>query len=205
MQTIKEKKEQAVWIARSLFDRGRTSGTTANISFRHGESLWISRSGSCFGLLTEEDFVECALSGDMLCGIGRPSKELGLHTALYGINDEVQAVIHTHSPHAVLWSCLDSCNGRDVIPHYTPYLQMKAGNVAAVPYAPPGSEELFRLFRANVGAERAYLLANHGPIVAGLSLMNAFEAMEELEQSAWLAWNMMTYQKTTGKECKTIW
>ena len=33
MQTLEEKKQQAVWIAHSLFERGKTSGTTANLSF----------------------------------------------------------------------------------------------------------------------------------------------------------------------------
>lgn len=204
MQGLKEKKEQAVWIARSLFERGKTSGTTANISFRDGDSLWISRSGSCFGLLTEDDFVECSLSGAPLDADKKPSKEAPLHAVMYGIGEEIQAVIHTHSPYAVIWSCLDSCSGRDVIPRYTPYLDMKAGKVAAMPYAPPGSPELFGLMREYAGSERAYLLANHGPIVGGLSLMNAFEAIEELEQSAFLAWNFAEYEKITGREGRSI-
>lgn len=65
---------------------------------------------------------------------------------------------------------------------------MKLGAVVEIPYAPPGSQELFSLMRERVGTERGYLLCNHGPIVAGRSLMNAFECLEELEQSAWLAW-----------------
>lgn len=77
---------------------------------------------------------------------------------------------------------------RNVIPSYTPYLEMKLGAVVEIPYAPPGSQELFPLMRERVGTERGYLLCNHGPIVAGRSLMNAFECLEELEQSSWLAW-----------------
>lgn len=203
MQDLKDKKELAVWIARSCFERGKTSGTTANLSFRHGDSIWITRSGSCFGLLCEEDFVECSLDAKPFGQI-RPSKELALHAAIYGIGDHIQAVIHTHSPYASLWSCLDECSGRDVLPGYTPYLEMKAGKVAGVPYAPPGSEELFSLMRESIGEERAYLLSNHGPIVGGTSLMNAFEAIEELEQSAQVAWNMLTYKMLTGREPRLI-
>ena len=43
--------EQALWIAHSLFDRGKTSGTTANLSFRYGDLIYITCSGSCFGTL----------------------------------------------------------------------------------------------------------------------------------------------------------
>ena len=34
------------------------------------------------------------------------------------------------------------------------------------------------------------MLSHRGPIVSGKSLMNAFEAMEELEQITWLAWQL---------------
>ena len=178
--------DEAVWIAHALFERGKTSGTTANISFRCGESICISRSVSCFGTLTKDDFVE--LSADWRSASGNPSKELPLHLALYASCADTQAVIHTHAPYSTLWSCLAHENSRDVIPRYTPYLTMKLGAVVEVPYAPPGSEALFALMRERVGAERGYLLSNHGPIVAGRSLMNAFECIEELEQSAWIAW-----------------
>ena len=100
-------------------------------------------------------------------------------------------MLHVHSPGAVLWSCLPQCTGRDVIPRYTPYLQMKLGPVAAVPYAPPGSPALFAQMRQALGPERGYLLCNHGSLVGGLDLMNAFEAAEELEQAAWLAFQLL--------------
>ena len=44
--------------------------------------------------------------------------------------------------------------------------------------------------RAALGPERGYLLSHRGPMVSVKSLMNAFEAMEELEQTAWLAWQL---------------
>lgn len=58
---IKKTLAEAVRIANSLFARCKTSGTTANISFRCGDSVWISRSGSCFETLAPEDFVEVGL------------------------------------------------------------------------------------------------------------------------------------------------
>ena len=51
--TIKIDQElaQAVWVAHALFDRGKTTGTTANISFINENRIYISCSGSCFGTL----------------------------------------------------------------------------------------------------------------------------------------------------------
>lgn len=71
-----------------------------------------------------------------------------------------------------------------IIERYTPYLEMKAGSIAWVEYAPPGSEELFRLIREKVGESSTLILANHGAAVGGISILDAFYILEELEESA---------------------
>lgn len=191
METLQEKKERALWVAHSLFERGKTSGTTANLSFRHKDRLFVTASGSCFGTLTTDQLVETDMMGNLLSSDGmKPSKELTLHRCIYEAHPEVQAVIHTHGPYAVLWSCLRHENPRDVLSHDTPYLDMKLGKVALIGYATPGSQELFDLMARGIGSERGYLLSHHGGIVGGLSLLNAFEAVEELEQTAWLCWQL---------------
>ena len=68
---------------------------------------------------------------------------------------------------------------------------MKVGNVRLIPYAPPGTEELFRTFSANMGKSGAYLLRNHGPVVPGTSVFEAFYNLEELEESAHIAYCLM--------------
>jgi len=129
-----------------------------------------------------------------LCGAPRgdrkASKELPLHIPLYWRGEDTNAVIHTHSPYATLWSCLPHADGSAVIPPYTPYLQMKLGQVKLVPYAPPGSEALFAAFHAVQDEADGYLLQNHGPLVAGKDLMDAYCRLEELEDSARIAWEL---------------
>ena len=104
---------------------------------------------------------------------------------------KVQAVIHVHSFYSVLWSCLPHKGEEDdVIPAYTPYLGMKLGKVRLVSYEKPGSEELFSEFSRRTGKENGYLLAHHGPVAGGDSLMDAFFNLEELEESARIAWEL---------------
>ena len=45
-EEIAKKAEQAVWAAKSLFERGKTAGSTANLSFRHEGCIYISGSGT---------------------------------------------------------------------------------------------------------------------------------------------------------------
>ena len=59
-----------------------------------------------------------------------------------------------------------------------------------VPSEKPGSEALFQAFRELVGASDGFLLKNHGPVVPGKSVMDAFFRLEELEESARIAWEL---------------
>lgn len=109
---------------------------------------------------------------------------------LYEKGETIQSVIHTHSFYATLWSCLEHRNLTDIIPSYTPYLKMKLGTVGLVPYEKPGSKELFHAFSKCVDNSDGYLLRNHGPLVGDKDLMSAFYCLEELEESARIAWEL---------------
>lgn len=181
--------QDAVWIAKTLFQKGTVTGSAANISFRCGDSVYISQSGSIFGLLSEKSFAQVDLNGQPVNG-GRPSKELPMHLTLYREFPSVKAVIHTHSFYSTIWSTLPFVNPADAIPEDTPYLKMQLGAIRLVGYHKPGSEELFEAFRKALGNTTGYLLKNHGPIVGGSSLLDAFAKIEELETSAKVAWHL---------------
>ncbi|MFR5584830.1 MAG: class II aldolase/adducin family protein [[Clostridium] scindens] len=126
----------------------------------------------------------------------RPAKEYPLHRLLYE-KKGVGAVIHVHSFYATLWSCLKHPDEADVIPGYTPYLKMKTGRIGLVPYAPPGSRELFQAFEEHIGRSEGYLLQNHGPVIGASDILSAFYSIEELEESARIAWHLRHEPKDT--------
>jgi len=189
MDELTKKLEMACWIAKQLFDRKMGPGTTGNMSFLHNGKLYITAGGTCFGSLTKDDFTAVDLQTAECFG-KKPSKELPLHEIVYKNKTDVQAVIHVHSTYAVLWSCISHACDQDVIPSYTPYLKMKLGTVGFVPYAKPGSEELFSLFEACAESSDGWILKNHGPVVGGKDLMDAFACVEELEENCRIAWEL---------------
>jgi len=67
---------------------------------------------------------------------------------------------------------------------------MRLGTVGLVPYAKPGSQELFGAFAQRLHRSDGFLLANHGPVVGGTDLFSAFYNLEELEESARVAWTL---------------
>jgi len=196
MNDLEKKMQDTIWVAKSLFERGKTAGSSANISFRHEDKIYISGSGTCFGRLAPEDFAVTDLEGNHLSGI-KPSKELPLHLALYKKSDAAGGVVHTHSFYTTLWSCLCHENPDDIIPHITPYLEMKVGKIALVPYAPPGSKELFALMEERISSGDGFVLKNHGPIISGKTIMDAFYGIEELEESAKMAWYLKDQAEDT--------
>lgn len=186
---LQKKLRDAVWAAHSLFERGKTSGSSANMSFLHDGNMYISQSGTCFGTLTEDQFAVMTMDG-----VGRdgkkPSKEWPLHLQIYQKKPDAGAVIHTHGTYSVLWSFVSMENENDCIPDCTPYLKMKLGKVCTVPYEKPGSQALFDAFGARVLDGDGYLLKQHGAVVPGKDVMDAFYCLEELEESARIAWEL---------------
>ncbi len=193
IEKAKENLRKAIWVARSLYDRNKTAGSSANLSFRERDLIYITGSGTCFGNLDEDSFSVVGLDGKHVSGM-KPSKELPLHALLYKHAESVGAVLHIHSFYATLWSCLEHGNEKDCIPSYTPYLKMKLGTVGLIPYAAPGSAALFDAFEKAIGDSDGYLLKNHGPVVGGKDLMEAYFCMEELEESARIAWELRKEQ-----------
>ena len=186
---LDEKKQMALWIAHSLFERGKTSGSSANMSFLHQGKIYITGTGTCFGTLREEEFSCLSMDGAEQNNV-KPSKEWPLHALVYRNNGSVQAVIHTHSTYSVLWSFLDAADEKDCIPPNTPYLAMRVGRVGLIPYEKPGSRELFEAFDKNMSGSEAWILRRHGPVVPGRTLLDAFYNLEELEESARVAWEL---------------
>lgn len=184
---LKDLIEEAIWVGNSLFKRNKVSGSTANLSFRKEGDIYITATGSCFGRLSKETFA-LVRNGETISDV-QPSKEIELHKSLYKIDDSIKAVIHTHSSFATYWSCVLEGGEECVIPSPTPYLDMKVGKIGWVPYERPGSKELFDAFeKACSKGYKAYLLQNHGVIVGGKSILDAFYMIEEIEEAAKNAW-----------------
>ncbi|MGJ9460032.1 class II aldolase/adducin family protein [Oceanobacillus sp. CF4.6] len=188
-KTLENKLDDAMWIAHSLFERGKATGSVANLSFLHKDKVYITASGTCFGRLKRSDFAIVDMEGNRHDKL-KPSKELPLHLSVFKNKPEVGAVIHVHSTYSVLWSCVPGLNEVDCIPNHTPYLKMQLGMVGLIPYEQPGSQELFDVFDNRVAYSDGWLLSNHGPVVPGKDLMNAFFALEEMEESAQIAWEL---------------
>lgn len=186
-------REQICLLAKSMFDRGLTGGSTGNISARTEDGgLLVSPTGTSFGRLdparlSRFDAVGIQIDGD------KPTKEMPLHTAFYDTRSNAGAVVHLHSCHSVAWSMMPEADEDNFLPPLTPYALMKLGKVKLLPFFLPGDPAMGEAVRGLAGKRSAVMLANHGPVVAGKDVEGACNAIEELEDTARLAILMRGY------------
>ena len=185
-------------VARSLYDRGLTHGSTGNISARLPDGRWlVTPTGSSFGSLDPSRISLLDEAGTLLAG-DKPSKETVLHRAMYRERPRAGAVVHLHSTHSVAVSVLADVDPADVLPPLTAYYVMRIGRLPLVPYHPPGDPALADAVAGFATRHHAVLLANHGPVVAGSSLEAATDAVEELEATARL------FLTLNGRACRCL-
>jgi len=183
-------REQICDLARSMFDRGLTGGSTGNISARTEDGgLLVSPTGSSFGRLDPARLSRFDAAGQLIDG-DQPTKEMPLHAAFYDTRSTAGAVVHLHACHSVALSMMPDVDPENFLPPLTPYGIMKLGRVKLLPFFLPGDPNMGEAVRGLAGKRTAVMLANHGPVVAGKDVEAACAAIEELEDTARLA--MMT-------------
>lgn len=193
-EAIQEEIRQAITVAKLLFDRNKVTGSAANLSVYLDGKMIITRSGSCFGLLTEADFAVMDLDGNVLNGV-KPSKEWPLHAIVYRNKTKYNAVVHTHSLYATLWGTRSFENSKNVVPNITPYLAMRIGEIGLIPYEQPGSKELFAEAEKRIDDNDGFLMQRHGLLVGGKNILDAFFNAEELEYTCQIAWELEAKDK----------
>ena len=187
-------REMMCLLAKSLFDRGLTMGSSGNISTRTEDGgLLVSPTGSCFGRLDPATLSRFDEKGQLVQG-NQPTKEMPLHSAFYETRSTAGAVVHLHSSHSVALSMLPGIDEDCFLPPLTPYSIMRLGKVKLLPYYRPGDPATGDAVRGLAGKRSAVMLANHGPVVAGKDLEAAVYAIEELEETAKLAMLMRGFE-----------
>ena len=106
------KARHAVWqTMKELHSQGLIYLKSGNISQRTAEGqVAIKPSGASYQRMKVEDIVIVDLQGQLVDGTLKPSSETPMHTLIYRECPEVNAVVHTHAPHALVLASL----GREI-------------------------------------------------------------------------------------------
>ncbi|MES1925613.1 class II aldolase/adducin family protein [Salinisphaera sp. T31B1] len=163
----------------ALTARGLNHGTTGNIGVRHRDGLLVTPTGMAFEALEPADIVFLQANGRFE-GRRAPTSEWRFHRDILAARDDVNAVVHTHSPYATALAIR-----RVEIPPLH-YMIAKAGGptIRCAAYATFGTRELSSAVLDALRQRHACLLANHGMIACGVTLEAAFALAVEVEELA---------------------
>ncbi|CEG26485.1 L-fuculose-phosphate aldolase [Bacillus sp. B-jedd] len=175
---LMEERKAVVEYGKKLIESGLTQGTGGNISLFNRESglVAISPSGLDYFETSPEDVVVVDLAGEVIEGVRKPSSEKEMHLIFYRQRQDLNSLVHTHSPFAKTIASL-----RWDLPAVS-YLVAYAGpNVRCSAYETFGTKELAEAAFKGMEDRRAVLLANHGLIAGANNIQTAFTIAQEIE------------------------
>ena len=175
-------KQQLADISTELYRTGVVTATGGNISVRSVErehALWITPSAVFKGALSPQDMTLIDEEGKVVSGKYPPSIEFAFHAGLMRVRADINAVVHSHPPYAIVWGLGDLA---------IPPITYDALLVAAYPFIPwhmVGSKELAGAVIDAVGNGMAggAFLRNHGLVMVDKNLRQAADATLMTEQT----------------------
>jgi len=169
--------------ANRLDSLGLNRGSTGNLSHRWAhdgqegqDGMLITPTGMGADELRSHDLVWVGWNGEVR-GDWQPSSEWHFHQAAYRARPDLHAVVHTHATHATALACLDR-----PLPAFHYMVAVAGGDdVPLVPYFAFGTEALSQGVAQALRERDACLLAHHGLVAAGPTLVRAMKVMQEIE------------------------
>ncbi len=153
-----------------------TSGGNLSILDPDG-SIWITPSRVDKGSLRPSDIVRIMADGTHE-GLHPASSEFPFHCEIYRSRPDIKAIVHAHPGALVAFSIVRRLPETRVQTH----AYNLCGKVAYAAYACPGSQELGdKIAQAFAEGADCVMLENHGVVIGGRDLAEAFQRFETLE------------------------
>ena len=183
---IEQLKRKICEIGRRMWQREYVDGNGGNITVRVGDNLvlctptYISK-----GFMTPDDLCLIDLDGRQLAGKRRRTTEALTHLGIMRLQPLAKSCIHAHPPHATAFA-LGSPPPGGMLTESEIFLGVIGQANYQTPGTPRNAEEVGR-----VGSKhQATLMANHGVIVWGTALEDAYWRLEIVDaycRTVWIA------------------
>lgn len=165
-------------VCNNIYDRQLVSGKSGNVSIRLGDYIAITPTLKPINGLNEKEIVLVDMDGNSLTK-GDPSSEVGMHLGIYKKRDDINAIIHTHSPYATGFSF--NYEKLKILEDYSKFYNI---NLSSVDYEKPGSKELALKASEKIIENDALILKKHGILCAGENLKETESLIIFIEESA---------------------
>lgn len=171
-------RDQITEIISRIYKRGMTTTSGGNISIIDDiGDIWVTPSAIDKGSLRATDIV-CVKKDGTIIGKHKPSSEFPFHKAIYDARPDIKSVIHAHPPALVSFSIVRQIPDTNIISQ----AKHVCGTIGYAAYRLPGSEDLGEVIAEEFKkGYKAIIMENHGTVLGGINLTDAFERFETLE------------------------
>lgn len=172
--------EQICIIISRIYRGGMTTTSGGNLSIMDDNGdMWITPSGIDKGSLKPSDII-CVKADGTVIGPHKPSSEYPFHRALYRMRPKMRSVIHAHPAGLVTFSIVHQIPNTSILPQ----VHAVCGPIGFAPYDVPGSEALGEKIAEEFRKHpeyKAVIMENHGVVLAGEDIADAYQRFETLE------------------------
>lgn len=184
LQTLKER---ICDIGRRLWQRDYTDGNGGNITVRVGDNLALcTPTLICKGFMTPADMCLVDLDGKQLAGTRKRTSEAMTHFGIMKRQPAAKSCVHAHPPHATAFAIANV----DIPSCLIPEAEVFLGKIGTAKYQTPGTpanaDEVGEVGKIH----QAVLMQNHGVIVWGKDVEDAYWKMENIDsycRTIWIA------------------
>lgn len=179
---LQHPRDQIVEVITRIYRAGLTTTSGGNISIKDAEgNIWITPAAVDKGTLQRKDIVCMDSHGNKKSGFHRPSSEYPFHRAIYEARPDLTAILHAHPPALVSFATVRKLPNMNIIPQ----ARNVCGDVGYATYACPGTEALGDSISEQFAeGYNSVIMENHGTVVGGKDLKEAFVRFETFEFSA---------------------
>ncbi len=183
-----EAKALIVEIGRRMYQKNFVAANDGNITCKvSADTFWATPTAVSKGFMTENELVKLHIDGTIIeKGDKLPSSEIKMHLRIYNENSAIKGITHAHPPYSTAFAIAGMPLDQPVYPEAF----VNLGVVPCVHYETPGTDGIADSVAPYCKDYHALLLANHGAVTWGNSLMDAFYRLESLEHFAMIL--MMT-------------
>ncbi|MFW6060084.1 MAG: class II aldolase/adducin family protein [Phycisphaeraceae bacterium] len=186
-QNLRPLKEQMCEVGRRIWQKGFCAGNEGNHSLRlpsqNGEERYLcTPTGISKGFLEPNDICVIDGSANLIernVNGRKPSSEMKLHLAIYHHRPDVQAVIHSHPPHATAFAVA----GIPLPEAIHPEAEVFLGRIKYAPYALPSTDALPASVTPLIESDTTtVLMGNHGTVnFSSKDLIDAYYKLEIID------------------------
>lgn len=177
-------RQEMAHFGRMLHQKGYVAAADGNLTVRLDSNHILSTpTNMSKGMMEPEDMVVVDLEGCKLSGRRAVSSEIGMHLLIYRLRPDVRGIVHAHPITATGYAAA----GMELNQALVSEMVLSLGSIPLARYGTPGTVELAIALEPLIPDHDAILMANHGVVTYGDSLLRAYMKMETVEHYAQIA------------------